>query len=1195
MTFPTAINPSRLEYLAGGNYAARFYLLVWGNPVIFKAQVNQTSFNASFATITYDQTDASFDTGVYTDVLEGYICYLSETTDIKDSYAALRLRANATATQLEVQFTSREISDDDYIFIVKDVRFDTKHPRDVSGTLYVDYDTTFHLPPPVISGIDTAYLGIITDKLGYYDLVITPSATAVESGATISSWALTLQEGTQIAFNSSTGAATIRYTKPGNYLPRWTVTDSNGIAQWFAPHVFISDESLSSHVNLSILGGGISHTASIGGAGSIPFFDGVRDVLDQTFVAIYVDAKPDIADHKIVFVGNMVNENLSLDRNREAGNIQSATFDINGFGVQMEEKTNFSWVFYEDSTPANFQEIQGNTLWRGVATYLNLMTTLNNMVSLSFDDTTEDYQAPVMPFEESNVLSAVSFVMERNKSQFDFHPSGPLRMVRNALFQDTADRNALTTVADWKRNQYTSKGEGGRLWALSHAHQLLVSRALTGGGWYNSTSDDINTLLCYVPGIVGSGGQENIEINGQLLARNLTEAQARTELKTRSDNAFAASQDVDMLPVELPDIFATILIPSVSAWHTFEIDDTDNLRGKQFTSSIRWLLMDMAIDFLINEKTTPISTVFRRETSALGFSSIIVNPPQPANYPVPVLPHMPSVKGFSENLGNMLPTGAQSGVDDQPITKSDTDKTVAAQDPLVPGQDGVKQSATHVLSAVIVWSNTKAYLVDGVGKKNPPDIIEQGLNIPAGHTIKHAALDVATSATMGAYIISNNGNISSPETRVYRNRDVIGGGAWETTDLTDMLGTFINVSSANSAILLGKFAQYTVGGGVVSLLGESVGGGPSGNGQGALYPYTFTTDPHPLPVSIKPGVYDSVNDWFSSDGTEASDGGKSCDIAWPVPPGLTITRVRSIMRVQRISGDGEKTLAQNIDDVSYDAGTVGGATFGSGTSPQVRIADSGAISVSDPGLIQFHVSKDGSIAQGYARITGIRIEYTSVANAVGTRYTSDFGGTFEPAKSIGQVASGEGAITRRLGQAVLAAKDGQVKKALLAGWPYTSNADQGATPGQYAMALQKFHVAEDYMLAPDGGSVGLYKIVSDSRSDITPNDGANDGFAINQSSIGFIYVDDQPFFFLSTYGGTTKLADTYDQGDNWSFNTNVTNNASWLAVNRQSPATDIQVFVADDTSLLYFIYTATATSTLETITMPETIQGVAAL
>ncbi|RMG82109.1 MAG: PKD domain-containing protein, partial [Chloroflexi bacterium] len=241
MVFLSTITTTEQDSIRAGGYGGRLYLLHHPNTIVFQAQIEiGASPSAPSASIYYKNVTA----GTYTDILDGYTVYLSSTPSIRDAYYATRVRGSATTSTINVQQTDVQFSVDDYIIITNDVRLTAIPPRvDYTGAVYRDYDISFRRLLPVINNLDSAYVLVLNG--GTASLALSPTATAMDSGATITSWSWDVG-GLAIASGSATSQnITIEATTAGYYHVRLTVIDSNGNSQWRAINIFVVDENFS--------------------------------------------------------------------------------------------------------------------------------------------------------------------------------------------------------------------------------------------------------------------------------------------------------------------------------------------------------------------------------------------------------------------------------------------------------------------------------------------------------------------------------------------------------------------------------------------------------------------------------------------------------------------------------------------------------------------------------------------------------------------------------------------------------------------------------------------------------------------------------------------------------------------------------------------------------------------------------------
>ena len=630
--------------------------------------------------------------------------------------------------------------------------------------------------------------------------------------------------------------------------------------------------------------------------------------------------------------------------------------------------------------------------------------------------------------------------------------------------------------------------------------------------------------------------------------------------------------------------------PSVSDLYTHTLTVSDGLRRITYTTSDKWLLTSfvLALDNITGQLIFDDAT-FQIESDDLGFAISIRNPLPLTFYDNPVMMPLPAMPAFDYNPSIDLPTGATEG-DEQPITQADTSPVDGAQDP-----------STMVAlnnSTVVVWSETRAEMTREFGQPAPTwfDITPDAL--PSGHKIQMFAWNRDEDGGTGGYLIAHNDTIADPDTRVYYRKNVGSMEVWSEAILTDMLATMVNVTGKSDVIVYGKFEEFEPGGAFTAyFLVQSVDGGPANNGVDGgtgipLVGATVTASHPPQGASTNaPGVYNAGADYFEDNGAGADNGGKACDVAWSPPPGITINQIKGWFSAVRGTGSGgEKHYTMSIDGTNYDTKTWGVAT---GIRQTVTLRSGAGLGLTDVSEIRWHNSKDNGSGNGYVRLEGAVVVGDGTASGfAGTRFSEDSGESFAGAQSVGDMQLGDGSFTRRKGQRVLAAKDENVKRAPLAGQGYLFNADQGAAAvgaGRYAVALKKFGKDDDYLVALDA-TTGLQKVVNNVLTDITPNDGADDGFAVSNGSIAMTSVDDDFVYFLSTYGGVFKLAYSTDLGSNWSFNADPTTNANWVDVNPRSTTT---IYIADGSTVLQSL---DGGATLTSHTSPiSNLTGVAAL
>ena len=1176
MGFPTALAASETDYLATMQLASDAYLLTWGQNIIFTARVNQSSFDSSFATINYDTVGI----GAFTDVLEGYTVWLSPTNDIRNAVRNGwwgRLRTNATATVLDVEWNSFIPSDNDFIFVTKDLRESTKTPFLSGSTWRMDFAISYHHPPPIIYNVPTWFFDLI-EVDGTVDITIEPAAYAIADGATISSWALTSTDGgSQVSFDGGTGKAVIRFSEPGDYMPRITVTDSNGTTQFFTPYVKIAPVDLSSVIKVRFEDFSIAADTDSGWNMSMEFWDGVADVLDGTMCAVYMPHKT--SGNRVLFCGRSRTEVADYT----ADGSGSATFNVDGLASIMNNINAVSWRYKDVASPDDFAEIKNVTPWRAIATYIRELTNINNTHSLELADITDDYRYISYFFQKGTMLDSLRAQMWSINLDFDFSSDGMFKLVRNLRYEDEADRVNLTNVINFEFKHYSGDERDEIMYSLERAHSKQVGKATAGCGWYNTTSKKVNFFAALTPVVQLARGTEQVVTDRQILKANLSQADAETEGNRRATNDFAAKQSLDTLnDIRLSGGFIGKMNPSVSDWYSHLITVFDGIRRITYSAAERWLCTGLTLSYDVEAGMPMIFPVFQIESDDLGFAGSIRNPLPLTFIDNPIMMPNAAFPTFDYDPSIDFPTGVQEG-DEQPITQEDTNPVVGAQDP----------ATMSVLnnSTLVCWSETRSQMTREFGQPAPAWFEIAPGALPSGYKIQMFAWNRAEDGGTGGYLIAHNDTILDPDTRVYYRRNVGSMEGWQETVLTDMLATMVNVTAKSAVIVYGRASEFISGDWRLDYLVASIDGGPANNGNDAggvsLIP-SSESGTHVDPVSNALGVYNEVEDWFEDNGLVADGGGKACNIEWPIPAGVTITKVKARVAIIRGTGSGgEKNASIGIDGTNYVT-----KPWLSLPNRQSDTMNTGDIEVAEATKIVIHNSKDRGAGDGYARIEGVFVEGGGLTGIGVTRWSDDSGLNFEGGKSVGDLTLGDGSFTRRKGGAVLAAKDENVKKSPLAGEAFLFNADQGGNAvgaGRIATALLKFGKDDDYLVALDA-TIGLQKVVNDVLTDITPNDGANDGFAVGPGALAMTSIDDDFIWFLGNFGGSVKLAYSTDLGTSWNFNSDPTSNATWVTAN---PRSSKMIYISDGSNILQSL-DGGATLTVHASPIPN-LTGVSAL
>ncbi|MCL4256602.1 MAG: PKD domain-containing protein, partial [Anaerolineae bacterium] len=374
-----------------------------------------------------------------------------------------------TATSININQTSAEIGDDWFITVTKDVRLWYKLPRWIdNNTYFKDWSITFRRLRPLITGMQTAYVAVLSG--GVADFAFSPQASALDADATSTfTWVWDADGGTFQAGSSTSKNVTLRYTVAGHYMPRLTVTDSNGVSNWLTCHVFVVPADYTSVVSTGAEGARIDYDIETGNNATIRFFEGVESIPDYTFCAVWSPNNLSTAyTSDIVFVGRLRNEQIEAIRDPIATYTPRTSFQLEGFATELGRLFNAGKVALKNvASPARFDDIKQLTPARGLGYYLSEHTTLTNIASLSLDDLSSSHQVRIYPVDQASVLDQCQRLLNTVNRVLESAPTGEIATVRKAIYLSSSARDGLTTITQITLRDMQVSASGGAMYTIS--------------------------------------------------------------------------------------------------------------------------------------------------------------------------------------------------------------------------------------------------------------------------------------------------------------------------------------------------------------------------------------------------------------------------------------------------------------------------------------------------------------------------------------------------------------------------------------------------------------------------------------------------------------------------------------------------------------------------------------------------------
>lgn len=1145
MPFAQPLTPTQHTNVRSAGVHHDQYLLVCPETQVFRAPITQTTFEDEFATIEIGTAEV----GTIADALEGFTVYVSATTAIADAYWTGYVRSSSSGSILNINQTSAALTTGDYVIVTKDVRAWAKLIRYDGSTFYRNYNVTFRRLLPVISGLQTAYVGVLAG--GVATFAFSPTATATDADATTAFiWTWKVDGGTITVGSTNSREVEVVYDTAGHHMPRVTVTDSNGNSLWFSFHVFVVPADYSSVARIEFDGASIAADAETGWTATLTSDIGdITDIPDGAFVAVWQPSNGEQIVGDIAFAGRLRSESVAYTYDPQSGEIASTSFEAWGVASQMEALMALRLAAYDESSPAAWQDIESLTPWRFVIFFLTEHTTIANTHSIGIDDATATYRCQSQETGDATTLPSLRQILQGVRAGLEFAQAGEIRVSPINWLQSDTTRDAQDTIADLTLADIEVDSQGGALYSVERQYGTVVGRVIAGGAVFNTSTGSIQVFKAFTPATVYSESGEVQTLNGQILTADATNTEAYTELGQIAADYYAAAQPVTLLTVNLPAVYDFIQ-PSRSRWVTFDLPANGH-RGRAYTTADRWTCESVSISQNMETGRRTLQATFRLETQGGGYQGLVIVPPDETGYsqdvmPVaPTYPNLPELPDISQpDPANPSPAGLP------PFTPEDV---AVAQETVPPGE--AIQQAQRGGGYGVVWSADAIWLARYINSTDQPtytDITPAGLS----KSISHVQIDPFGS---GGWLLAADANSAD----LYRSRG-LGSLAWVKTE-----------SQANYKMVRAAGIEDT------------------------LYAYT------PRGQTGQIGNYDfniSLNDFSLIRGTwEAYDGGVR-QVTWSQDvfeggTGVIIQKdfASPIDQITRV----EFSFYIDIGGYAADAGiltrpinlSLGGyANLWNYSRTDTTNLGSGEHTLVWTGLAT-------NVTNIYARVLSHTYDFgispknrTAIIRSItfeGTigdasfSYSTDFGAGLGGRQLIGLEIAQDYAGFDTSGSKIYAGYSETVATASAGGTP----SDLAGTDlaGSYPKAIWAYDDDKLLLASADFvSSESLWKVESGSKTDITPDDSGTKGIVVGPD--GLAAFGSSTIICLMSFGGTVKLAYSADGGSNWQINAQVSNAAIYCRIYRLGSL--YTIYVADGNTLWYGTWDGSSTLTLQAKTSP---------
>ena len=625
MPFIGALSGTNLTNMRG-DYAGRAYVCITPATIILQARVNITQ-TGKRATLTYNNVV----TGSHTNLRDGMLVLIHETqTDLYNYWFRGRIRGSgSTSSTLNINETDTSAPVNFYVTVIEDYDVFPRLARRANDTNYVDFNTAFQRLAPCISGLQSSYVTHTTSSSA--SLSFAPTVSAMESGATISTYAWSVADGTITAGSTSTKDITVSFpawASGGNDGHRWvslTATDSNSVAHTFWFEVFVGDLTRAGFVLQAVDRINYSATWDNGYNGQIVVHGSAAGLLPNQRVTIAFrdrySAVTTPMNTSVAMVGR-----LRADSMTNAGEdyVTETTFTVEGFGTQLANLACPKFACFDKDTPADWGDMIDPSPVRAIWHTVTRFSTFATVCAFDFLSDTNNYQAGIIEIEAQGMLDGINRVAERIMAQITFAPSGEWRLRRHASYLSASDKTGLVTVASLTSRDMLD-------FTIDRPHLPRVGYVEGGALLYAPATKTYTFYTAKAPSIMNTSGEEIQQVNG-LILKSTDVAGATNELSRVVGTHLSRMQNLYRLDVRLYDAWREI-VPSNYDWYTFTIATSDNNRGISIGTGRYYLLESASWSVDVATGTLTVQAQFVQDVDAFGTAQDVARVPNVTPYP----------------------------------------------------------------------------------------------------------------------------------------------------------------------------------------------------------------------------------------------------------------------------------------------------------------------------------------------------------------------------------------------------------------------------------------------------------------------------------------------------------------------------------------------------------------------------------
>jgi hypothetical protein len=615
MPFPGALSGANQTTKRGGILSANRYIAAL-TPTV------QLQFNPSVAGNGKPASQITFSTtlsGSVNNLLIGMTVIISPTSDWQsdlkntpEDCLISYVRKTPTSTILYIGFTAFQWTTSHYISVIDNFQVHAKKTRIVGATIYKDVDVIYRAPLPRITDL-YAMLAMTTGANA--NVSPTPTEEAMASGASISSRTWAVIENGVVTKAVSTSLTPTFNLDVGIHWLHLTTTDSDGRSNWFAAMVVVCPANFSSVINLDLVASQVNSDLNNGIKVGFNSPDSVSTLVPGSAALVFSNIYyADASNAQVIEAFGWLDGETSLELAGDEQAGRRLSYDTSVVGIKEAAQTIRvpGFPFGYDPSPSVWGEVARSTVYDAIWYAASEHSTIPNLAAFKFPTSYTNYQYnPQLQIPEGTLFDSLgTLAFFASGGQINYAPQGDLVFEQSLLYvTSAATRDAAVVYATYTP---TSKDVTVLRIQRPPVNKFALASIQAGFATWNTTTNTPRIYNSVAPADETPAALLE-KLDGIIMVKNLTDAQAKVEAGKLAVNHFFASVQSPVVGAELPAGWITICASSLQ-WHKFSVAVTDTLDGSSYDTNTRFLCTSVSSVYDPAQGGILVNAEFREET-----------------------------------------------------------------------------------------------------------------------------------------------------------------------------------------------------------------------------------------------------------------------------------------------------------------------------------------------------------------------------------------------------------------------------------------------------------------------------------------------------------------------------------------------------------------------------------------------------